>query len=184
MTVERRFRLALLALALSASGAHAIVGGAEDAGPLARSTLMVLSSRGGVCSAVVVDRDVVLTAAHCVTGADEFRVHFRDETGQPVLIAPNAKAVHPGYDPKAIEERRRSIDLALLRVPDPLPARFAETPLSASTPLKSATIVVAGYGLAREGDAKSTGTFRAASLSAVEPFGPSRILLWAEGGAG
>ena len=126
-----RFRLAMLAFALSGCGAHAIVGGAEDAGPLARSTLMVLSSRGGVCSAVVVDRDVVLTAAHCVTGADQYRVHFRDETGQPVLIAPTAKAVHPGYDPKAIEERRRSIDLALLRVPEPLPARFAESPLSA-----------------------------------------------------
>jgi hypothetical protein len=94
-----------LALSLAATGAKAIVGGAEDQGPLARQSVMVLSSKGGVCSAVVVARDVVLTAAHCVTGAAEHRVHFRDEAGEPVLIAPSAKAVHPGYNAKAIETR-------------------------------------------------------------------------------
>src|SRR5829696_5348513 len=98
MTVVERIRLALLALVISGGAAQAIVGGTENAGPLARSTLMVLSSKGGVCSAVVVGRDVVLTDAHCVTGSDQFRVHYRDKSGQPVLIAPSATALHPGHD--------------------------------------------------------------------------------------
>ncbi|MFL4992824.1 MAG: trypsin-like serine protease, partial [Microvirga sp.] len=97
-----------LALSLVATQANAIVGGAEDEGPLARQSVMVLGSNGGVCSAVVLAKDVVLTAAHCVTGAAEHRVHFRDETGEPVLITPAAKAVHPGYNAKAIETRQRS----------------------------------------------------------------------------
>ena len=118
------------AFALGAPGAQAIVGGAEDDGPLARASVMVLSSNGGVCSAVVLAQDVVLTAAHCVTGAAEHRVHFRDEAGQPVLIVPAAKAVHPGYDAKAIETRQRSIDLALVRIPEPLPARFERATLT------------------------------------------------------
>jgi hypothetical protein len=179
-----RFRLALLALAFSGGAAQAVVGGVEDAGPLARSTLMVLSSKGGVCSAVVVGRDVVLTAAHCVTGSDQFRVHYRDETGQPVLIAPVETALHPGYDANGIAERRRSIDLALLRVADALPDRFTQSPLSAATPSKDSALLVGGYGLAREGEPKTMGTFRTAPLNAVEPYGPSRILLWAEGSAG
>ena len=120
------------AFALGAPAAKAIVGGAEDDGPLARASVMVLSSNGGVCSAVVVAPDVVLTAAHCVTGAAEHRVHFRDEAGEPVLIVPAAKAVHPGYNAKAIETRQRSIDLALVRIPEALPARFERATLTAA----------------------------------------------------
>ena len=170
-----------LALSLPATGVHAIVGGAEDQGPLARQSVMVLSSNGGVCSAVVLAQDVVLTAAHCVSGAAEHRVHFRDDAGGPVLIVPVAEAVHPGYNAKAIETRQRSIDLALVRIPEALPARFEEATLTAARVQENEWVTVGGYGLAREGDAKSSGTFRTAVLTAVEPYGPSRILLWAEG---
>ena len=146
---------------------------------------MVLSSNGGVCSAVIVAPDVILTAAHCVTGADQHRVHFRDGGGEPVLIVPAAKAVHPGYDAKAIEKRTRSIDLALLRLPAPLPAPFQSATLGMGRPAKGDAVTVAGWGLSREGEAKTTGTFRAASLAVNEPYGPSEILLWLDGkGAG
>lgn len=177
----RRFTALLLATLMSATAAEAIVGGAEDQGPLARRSVMVLSSNGGVCSAVVVAPDVVLTAAHCVTGAAEHRVHFRDEAGEPVLIVPAAKAVHPGYDAKAIEGRRRSIDLALVRVPEPLPKRFETAPLSTTGLGKGEAVTVGGWGLARKDDPKTTGTFRTAPLTVVEPYGPSRILLWSKG---
>jgi hypothetical protein len=177
----KRLTTLLLATALSATGAHAIIGGAEDNGPLASRSVMVLSSNGGVCSAVVVAPDVVLTAAHCVTGAAEHRVHFRDEAGQPVLITPAAKAVHPGYDAKAIENRRRSIDLALVRVPEPLPKRFGTAFLATAGLARGETVTVGGYGLARKDDPKTTGTFRTAPLKVIEPYGPSRILLWSKG---
>ena len=177
----KRLIASLLALSLGATQAEAIVGGAEDGGPLARRSVMVLSSNGGVCSAVVLAEDVVLTAAHCVTAAAEHRVHFRNEAGEPVLITPLAKAVHPGYEPKAIETRRRSIDLALVRIPEPLPARFETVALTPVKPPKDGTVIVGGYGLSREGEPKSTGTFRTASLRVVEPHGPSGILLWSQG---
>lgn len=167
-----------------ATGAHAIVGGAEDRGPLSRATLMVLSSNGGMCSAVVVARDVVLTAAHCVTGASEHRVHFRGEGGAPVLIVPKAKAVHPGYDAKAVEGRRRSIDLALVQLPEPLPPRFDIASLSMAAAPAASSLTFGGYGVAREGDGRSTGTFRVVQLDLVEPYGPSRILVWAKAAQG
>lgn len=174
---------ALLAAAL-ASPAGAVVGGADSAGPLARSAVMVLNSRGGVCSGVVLAPDVVLTAAHCVAGDGEFRVHWRGDDGQPVLVAPAARAVHPLYVSNSVAERRRSIDLALLRMPAPLPGRFGPIALAAQASPKGSAVTLGGYGVAREGDARSTGTFRTAELSVVEPYGRSSILLWASGRRG
>ncbi|KMO43289.1 hypothetical protein VQ03_08975 [Methylobacterium tarhaniae] len=65
------------ALLILATPAAAVVGGAEapDAA-LARSSVMVLSSRGGVCTGIVLARDAVLTAAHCAAPGAEHRVHF------------------------------------------------------------------------------------------------------------
>lgn len=185
---RRALAAGLVALVIGAAGpARAVVGGLEAGGALARSAVMVLSSRGGVCSGVVVAPDVVLTAAHCATNASEYRVHYR-EGGEPVLIAPTAGAVHPGYDRGALKGRRRSVDLALLRLPEPLPTRFAPATLSETAPAKGAGLTLGGYGVLRPGDARSTGTFREAKLAVVEPFGRATILVWASdpthGGAG
>ena len=174
----------VLAVAVLATPAAAVVGGAPDDGPLSRGSVMVLSSNGGVCSAVVVASDAVLTAAHCATGATEHRVHYKEPGGEAPLIPPAAKAVHPGYDPKAVAARRRSIDLALLRLAAPLPARFEPATLSAATLREGASLTLGGYGAAKEGEPRSTGTFRTATLSVVEPHGVSSILVWAKGGAG
>ncbi|HEX8167787.1 MAG TPA: trypsin-like serine protease [Beijerinckiaceae bacterium] len=161
--------------------ARAIVGGTEDAGPLARRTVMVLSSKGGVCSAVIVAADAVLTAAHCATGAPQHRVHWKGEDGTPELVEPAAIAVHPGYDPKAVETRRRSVDLALIKLPQNLPDRFAAATLSGANPSAGARVVFGGYGVAKAGDARSTGTFRTVALLVAEPYGKSTILVWADG---
>lgn len=169
---------------LAPGPALAIVGGHEENGPAARATLMVLSGRGGVCSAVVVAPDAVLTAAHCASGAADYRVHYKGEDGQPVLLEPGAIAVHPGYDRGAVAGRRRSIDLALVRLAAPLPARFTAAALTAEPGQAGDALIVSGYGVARERDGRSTGTFRAADLTLVEPYGVSTILVWAKGAAG
>ena len=180
-------RAALSVAALLAIGfppAHAVVGGRENSGPLARSTIMVLNSRGGVCSGVVVAQDAVLTAAHCVAGKGEFRVHWRGDDGQPVLVPPASRTIHPQFVANSVAERRRSIDMALLRLPSDLPGRFAPGVLTASAPAKGAPVTLGGYGVARVGDGRSSGTFRTADLAVVEPYGRSSILLWATGERG
>ncbi|GJE01768.1 hypothetical protein GMJLKIPL_3704 [Methylobacterium isbiliense] len=182
--VARHLTAALLVLA-AATEARAVTGGREDpASPLAGASVMVLSSRGGVCSAVVLARDAVLTAAHCAAGPAEHRVHFRDEAGAPVLVPLAGVSVHPGYDAGAISGRRRSIDLALMRPATPLPARFSAAVLGETPPRAGASLSLGGYGVARPGDARSSGTFRTADLPVVEPYGPSRILVWLRAGDG
>lgn len=167
----------LLLLPPATVPAHAVVGGQENP-EAAGSAVMVLSSKGGVCTGIVVARDAVLTAGHCVAGAGEHRVHVRDEAGGPVLIDLAGRAVHPGYDAGAIAGRRRSVDLALLRTAEPLPSRFVPTPLSAAMPRAGESLTVSGYGVSRPGEARSSGTFRSVRLPVVEPYGRSTILVW------
>ncbi|MDH2309032.1 S1 family peptidase [Methylobacterium brachiatum] len=179
---RRRAALTVLAAALSLAGrpAGAIVGGAEAP---AGGAVMVLSSNGGVCTGLVLAPDTVLTAGHCVAAGREHRVHFRDDAGAPVLIEVSGRAIHPGYDAGAASGRRKSIDLALLRTATPLPPRFAPVTLSAALPRAGERLTLAGYGAARAGDPRSTGTYRSVGLPVIEPYGPSRILVWLKGGA-
>jgi hypothetical protein len=169
---------AAMAVATGVSPASAVVQGREDS-PLARHAVMVLSNKGAFCSAAVIAPTVILTAAHCVTGASAYRIHYKEADGQPVLLEPAALAVHPGYDAGAVKGRRRSIDLALVRLGSPLPGRFAPVGLStAGRPSAGTRLTVAGYGLGAEGAATSGGRFRTAELGVIEPFGPSSILVW------
>lgn len=165
----------LVIAALASWPAAAVVGGAEVP---PGSAVMVLSSNGSLCTGVVVATDAVLTAGHCAAPGLEQRVHYRDAAGQPVLAELRARAVHPGYDAGAIAGRRRSIDLALVRTAAPLPDRFAPAALSAAMPRAGASLDLAGYGAAKAGDPRTTGTFRSVALPVVEPHGPSRILVW------
>jgi hypothetical protein len=182
-------RIAAIGLACALIGslgsrpAEAVVAG-RVGGPEAAATLMVLNAHGGVCTGVVLSARAVLTAAHCAAGGTELRIHWR-EGGEPVLVAPAAVALHPQFDANAIRSRRRSVDLALIRLAEPLPGRFDAAGLvDGPLPRAGSRITLAGYGVAREGEARSTGTYRSAALTTVEPYGPGRILLWAADGGG
>jgi hypothetical protein len=180
--------LAAAALALGAAGLSAPAGavlGGRDGGPIEASTLMVLNARGGVCTGIVVSPRAILSAAHCAGGGTELRIHWKDGGREPVLIQPQSAAVHPEFNGDAIANRRRSIDLVLLRLSSPLPARFAPAQLiDGALPRAGSGVTVSGYGVLREGEARSTGTYRSAALVAVEPYGPGRILIWAADPAG
>jgi len=171
-------------LVVPAGSATAVVGGREG-GPAAGSTLMVLNARGGVCTGIVLSARAVLTAAHCASDGTDLRIHWKDGAGEPVLFAPAAVVLHPEFKADAVTSRRRSIDLALLRLAEPLPARFTPATLvDGTTPRAGAAVALAGYGVLREGEARTTGVYRSAALAAVEPYGPGRVLLWAADPAG
>jgi hypothetical protein len=174
----RMFALSLASiLLLSDRPADAVVLGGE-APALAANAVMILGSKGSFCTGAVVSRNAVLTAGHCVTGSSDYRVHWKDATGQPVLVPPKAIAVHPQFDKGAVQGRRKSVDMALVRLAESLPSSFAPLPLGAARPAKGEAWTVAGYGLGVEGDPRTSGAMRQAGLSVIEPFGPSSILVW------
>ena len=178
-------RAAAVSLCLSASvvSAGAVVGPSREGGPeLASSLVMVLQRRGpeaGFCTGIVVSRRAVLTAAHCVPPAADIRVHYEGEDGRPVLLPIEAVRRHPGYRADAVAKRERSIDLAVLTLTEPLPERFHAATLATGRGASvGSRFVVAGFGVAREGEPRTSGRLRRSDLSARAPL--SDVLLWVE----
>ena len=177
------FVVSLVAACLSLTGgARALVGASEENGPLAPYAVMVLKrapSGAGFCSGVVIARDVVLTAAHCVAKLNDTRVFFPEPAGVPMLKSVAAIAVHPQYRANAVQTRERSIDLALVRTEAPLPERFTPVSLDDKGAVKvGAAYRIAGFGVAKEGWGDTAGILRWGNLTARAPV--SGILLWAE----
>jgi hypothetical protein len=163
--------------------AQAILGG--DAGlALKPHLVMIVSDHGSLCSGVVLDRRVILTAAHCVSGGGSYRLHWRNETNQPVLAEPAQIIRHPDFKADAVKTRQRSVDLAILTSKTDLPPSFEPVTLvQAATPppAKDSRLTIAGYGLRHEHDPNSAGQFATVTLPVIMPYGPGRILVWLGG---
>ena len=173
--------LVALALAAASPAANAIVGPSQTGGPLEPHAVMLLKTTGGAsgfCTGIVVSARAILTAAHCVTGAANMRVHYRDAAGAPVLKPVSAVAVHPGYVADGKQRRVVTIDMALVLAAEPLGGRFAPARLSDGEAFAAGdALTLAGFGLGREGEAKSSGVFRHAAITVRAPL--SKLLLWA-----
>ncbi|MDP2357139.1 MAG: S1 family peptidase [Beijerinckiaceae bacterium] len=166
---------------MSAGCGHALVGNSDVAPPgVAASVVMVLKQGGGgagFCTGVVVSRTAVLTAGHCAHGARQLAINI-GAYGKPQLVAVNGVNVHPEFVPDAARRRLRSIDLAILKLAEPLPASMPIARLDVQGAVKPGQRYrIAGFGLTREGDERSAGHLRTGILEAREPV--SKILLWA-----
>jgi len=166
------------ALFITANSAKAVINGKPDNEHL-RFTLMVLDDHGHVCSGVVIARRAILTAAHCVTGAGAWRVHWRGPDNAIMLIEPKSIRIHPDYNANAVRNRGRSIDLAVITLSEPLPSSFEPINLSDTVNIQAGDIItVAGFGLTDDKNRKSLGKLNRVDLSVIEPNGHSTILVW------
>lgn len=169
-----------IALAAAASSAQALVGVSQPGGRVQSHTVMVLkatASGPGNCTGVLIAPRIVLTAAHCVTPALSVAVHVSPAlTPQPVRAA--RVAVHPQYVANAIQQRVRSIDLAMILLERPLPAQIVPAAMDRGTPVRlDQEYLIAGYGVREENQLDLDGQLRSGRLTARAPL--STILLWA-----
>lgn len=172
----------LLVSGLWSGEAEAIVGMGLDGSPAASHVVMVLNHEGvkaGFCTGIVLARDVVLTAAHCVPKGAELRIHTPGDPAKPVLLPIVGVARHPDYHADAIRTRERSVDLALVHLQSDLPESLTPATLAKRSGASlDARFVIYGFGVTREGDGTSSGTLHAATLATRAPL--SGVLLWAE----
>lgn len=141
---------------------------------------MVLNRNGdaaGFCTGTVLAPTVVMTAAHCAPDGGELRIYDPDQ-GPTALLPVAAVRRHPDYRTDAVRTRQRSIDLALIRLAAPLPARFAPATLAdAVDGSPGSRFTLSGFGVTREGDGRSSGRLRSTTVAAQLPA--SAVLLWA-----
>jgi hypothetical protein len=166
---------------MSASPAAAVVGPSGDGSAFADRVVMVLT-RGaegsGLCTGIVLAPRIVLTAAHCLRAPSEMRILYRDASDQPTVLEVAATLAHPDFHADAAVKRTRSLDIGLIETKEPLPAVFRPAALAVGDPPEpGASVMVAGFGVAREGEWKSGGRLAAAKLRVREPR--SQVLLWA-----
>jgi secreted trypsin-like serine protease len=165
----------ILAAAIAGSGSPAVaLGGSQSSANsgLSAHLVMVLSREGnrhGACTGTVVASNVVLTAAHCVSGKKQVVVAYA-ENGSHVLQRVVARALHPGFSRNASV----SVDIALIRLERPLPARLSPLPIDRgeSDHGIGASRLVAGFGMQRENDEASAGTLRSATMQVLPRLFP------------
>jgi hypothetical protein len=162
----------------------ALVGPAREAPEFAPYVVSVLDKSGGgngggasFCTASVIAPDVVLTAAHCVSNLSNTRVFFRGDHSQLVLVDIASIAVHPEFRPKIGRKQLISIDLALLRLAEPLPPTFKPVELTDAGPVATGQpFRMAGFGRADESVSGTSGVLRAGILVASRAQSP--VLVW------
>jgi hypothetical protein len=157
--------------------AAAMVGGAERAGELGRSVVLLVGSHGQSCTGVALTRDLVLTAGHCVLPGSDYKLVEFDGARTPTLKDFASIARHPGFDVNAVLRHRVTADVALLKTAAPMKNPSAALAPAGGTVAAGDPLVVIGYGLATPGDGKSGGVIRSATLVATGQPGTLQVRL-------
>ncbi|HXY90790.1 MAG TPA: S1 family peptidase [Xanthobacteraceae bacterium] len=182
--MRRRLAIALVAALAGFLPAHAINGGRAAPADIAAQTAQIVSTRGSICSAAVIARDLLLTAGHCVQPKADYAVSINEGTGPRVV--PVARIVlHPRYDPHQFETRKPSPDIAILKISEPLPARFHAVRLATerTLPKPGDTFTLAGYGFSVDGDPNTVGKAHVVTLAAVGTTGGIMVRISAGNGS-
>ena len=161
--------------------AAALVGGAQavDASEY-RSEVMVLSARGDLCTGIVLGRDLVLTAAHCLESGLAYRLYELDAERKPIFREIAKTVVHPQFSKKTFDANRATPDVALLKLAMPLPDKYVPAALA---PKRARVAVgekfyVVGYGVTAPRDNRSAAVLRRADLIATGQPGNLQLRLF------
>jgi secreted trypsin-like serine protease len=170
--------LALSILLSSSLPAAALVGGATDVSgnAVGRHIVMIVSTRGNLCTGTALAHDLVLTAGHCVAPPATYRVYLPGI--EPPGLPTRSIAVHPRYSAKDYASGRVTADVALIKLKQPLPDGIVPAPLAdAQTVAPGDRFTIAGYGGTVFGSDTGAGTARAAALVATGMPGTLQIRL-------
>ena len=144
--------------------AAALVGGAQPADPTIARHVVLIAGERSLCSGVAIAVDLVLTAAHCVLDNGKYRlVTFEGRRAGSKEVT--AVTPHPQFSTRSDAPDLALVKLATRPAPNLIPAAFSERRVP---PAVGDRFIVAGFGVAVQGDRKSAGKLRAATLVATE----------------
>jgi secreted trypsin-like serine protease len=176
---SRSFGLAipLLLLLIWNGAAFALVGNAPPAtGWAARAIVMIVDARGDLCTGTALARDLVLTAAHCVTKAFDYEVKVYQNG---VSIPVRSISRHPHFDYASYAASRATADVALLKLSAALPDIVVPATLAAARRVAvGETLTIAGFGVTAAGTPRGLGVPRMAALTVTGKPGSLQIRLY------
>jgi secreted trypsin-like serine protease len=141
-----------------------MVGGAPLADQsLARHVVLIVGGQS-LCSGVAIAPDLVLTAAHCVSNTGKYRLVVF-EGRQPAVKEVASVAAHPQFSPRADAPDLAVVKLAAPPLPNLAPAALSDRRVPPSV---GDRFIVAGFGVAVQGDRKTAGKLRAVTLVATD----------------
>ncbi len=161
--------------------AAAMVGGAPAVqGGVSLHEVMVLSGRGNLCTGIVLAQDLVLTAAHCIDPELAYKLYELDAARKPTFRDVAKVVVHPQFSKQTFAANRATADVALLKLAEPLPAKFSPATLATPRPRVALgeKFIVAGYGVTVRGDNNTAGVLRHATLAATGVPGNIQLRLY------
>lgn len=172
-----RFAVAVLSVTLVVTPAFAITGNAPAAsGFAAQSIVMLLDDRGDLCTGTAIARDLVLTAAHCVSRPVPYRARVSKEDGITEVAAIRR---HPGFNMMNYVANRATADIALVKLKSPLPDAVTPAALGGTRRVAvGETMIVAGFGATQDGHAGGIGEARMAPLAVTGQPGSLQIRLF------
>ena len=176
--------LTAAALLSSAVSAHAVMRGAvvRDPNGIRQSVVRVESSRGELCSGTLIAPTVVLTAAHCLQQRAAYRVVAVDRAFRQRAMMAVAGTLHPAFVPGTTPRTQPGVDLALLKLAQPLRGDFAPLNPRAAAPVGSGQAVdLAGFGSVDESASRSARVLRQTQLVSLGTLQvANRVLLAAD----
>jgi secreted trypsin-like serine protease len=157
--------------------ALALTGNAPPAsGFAARAILMVVDPRDDLCTGTALARDLVLTAAHCVSGKLAYQVKTF-QTGQTISV--RSIALHPQFNLANYKASSATADVALLKLAAPLHDLVEPAVLAPARRVAvGETLTIAGFGVTAAGTARGLGIPRMAALTVAGKPGSLQIRLY------
>ena len=142
-----------------------------------RHIVMIIGTRGNLCTGTALAPDLVLTAGHCVAPTATYRVLLPDT--KPPGLQIHSILVHPRYNPRDYASGRVTADVALLKLEQPLPATITPVALAATKSVAPGDpFTIAGFGTTAIDSDSGIGTARAAALIATGKPGTLQIRLF------
>jgi hypothetical protein len=176
--------LAFLPAILPAPAQAVVLGEvSRDPDGVRSSVVRVESTRGELCSGVLIAPDLVLTAAHCMTDRAAYRVTVVDRGFRQRTLRVAAVAMHPEFVPGTTPRTQPGIDLAMLKLEAPLGADFTPLPPARAGSVGRGELVkLAGFGITADGRPRTARTLRQAHLVSLGTLRvANRVLVVADG---
>ncbi|TVR10463.1 MAG: peptidase S1 [Salinarimonadaceae bacterium] len=163
MKLRTTLALAMLFCLVAAAPADAIVRGANSTDPDGLRTFVVRieSDLGEMCTGVLIDDDLILTAAHCLLARARYSVFGLDRRFQTIRREAIAAALHPTFEAGVPPRRQPGADIAVLRIDAPFGRQFRSMPLvPLARPMEGEDVTIAGFGTTAFGRRNSARVLR------------------------